>query len=293
MAKPKRATAFYSLEESCRSRVRIPSDPYFFRKEEINFLFYNNVFKFALILDFIMAKVLMNKKDKFLIKDTSKDFHTKYGFFKKNDLRKKTGKVISNTKKEFTVFDPYFIDLYKKIKRDAQIIPLKDIGLIAAETGINNNSKVVDAGSGSGALCCFLANIVKEVVTYEIREDFIEIVKKNIDYLGLKNIEIKHKSIYEGVDEKNIDLVTFDLPEPWRAVDVAKKALKVGGFLVSYSPTIPQSMDFIKKIEHNENFVHVKTSEIIEREWEIDDRKVRPRSQQIGHSGFISFARRI
>ncbi len=236
----------------------------------------------------------MNKQDKFLVKDASKDYHTKYGFFKKEDLKKKTGsKIISNTKKEFTVFDPYFIDLYRKIKRDAQIIPLKDIGLIAAETGVNNNSKVVDAGAGSGALCCFLANVVKEVTTYEIREDFIEIVKKNIDFLDLKNIKIKKKNIYEGIDEKNIDLVALDVPEPWKAIDSAKNALKVGGFLVSYSPTIPQSADFVNEINKDDNFVHVKTSEILEREWEIDGRKVRPKSQQIGHSGFISFARRI
>lgn len=236
----------------------------------------------------------MSKNDKFLVKDTSKDYHTKYGFFKKEDLKAKAGsKVISNTKKEFTVFDPYFIDLYRKIKRDAQIIPLKDIGLIVSETGINGNSKVVDAGSGSGALCCFLANIAKEVVTYEIREDFIEIVKKNIDYLGLKNVKIKNKNIYEGVNEKNIDLIVLDLPEPWKAIGSAKKALKAGGFLVSYSPTIPQSADFVNEINNDKDFVHVKTSEIIERNWEIDGRKVRPLSQQIGHSGFISFVRRI
>lgn len=241
-----------------------------------------------------MAKVLINKYDKFLIKDLNKDFHTKYGFFKKEDLKKKTGsKLVSNTKKEFTVFDPYFIDLYKKIKRDAQIIPLKDIGLIVAETGINSSSEVIDAGSGSGALCCFLANIVKEVTTYEIREDFIKIVKHNIDFLSLKNVKIKNKDIYEGIDEKNIDLVVLDLPEPWKAIESAKKALKIGGFLVSYSPSVPQTADFVNEINKNESFVHVKTSEIIEREWEINGRKVRPRSQQIGHSGFISFARRI
>ncbi len=237
-----------------------------------------------------MTKVLINKQDKFLIKDLSKDFHTKHGFFKKEDLKKT--KVISNTKKEFIVFDTYFIDLYRKIKRSAQIIPLKDIGLVIAETGINNKSKVVDAGAGSGALACFLANIVKEVTTYEIRDDFIEIVKYNIKFLQLKNIKIKNKNIYDGIDEKNIDLVLLDLPEPWRAIESAKKALKVGGFLVSYSPTIPQSQDFVNEINKDENFVHVKTSEIIEREWEIDGRKIRP-SQRIGHSGFISFVRRI
>jgi len=234
----------------------------------------------------------MNKNDKFLVKDTNNDYHTKHGYFKKQDL-KKGPKIKSNTKKEFTIFDPYFIDLYRKIKRDAQIIPLKDIGLIVSETGINKNSKIVDAGSGSGALCCFLANIAKEVTTYEIREDFIEIVKKNIIFLGLKNIKIKNKNVYDGISEKNIDLIVLDVPEPWKAINAAKKALKTGGFLVSYSPTIPQTQDFINQINNNKNFVHLKTSEIIEREWEVDGRRVRPKSQQIGHSGFISFVRKI
>ena len=73
----------------------------------------------------------------------------------------------------------------------------------------------------------------------------------------------------------------------------AKKALKAGGFLVSYSPTIPQTADFVNKINSDKNFVHVKTSEVIERNWEIDERKVRPKSQQIGHSGFVSFVRKV
>ena len=186
-----------------------------------------------------------------------------------------------------------FIDLYRKIKRDAQIIPLKDIGLVVAETGINGKSKVVDAGSGSGAVACFLANIVKDVTTYEIREDFIEIVKNNIKFLNLKNIKIRNKNIYDGISEKNVDLVVLDLPEPWKALESAEKALKVGGFLVSYSPTITQVSDFVNALRDNNNFAYLKTSEIIERDWEVDGRKVRPRSQAIGHSGFLSFARRI
>ena len=241
-----------------------------------------------------MAKVLMNKLGKrFLVKDISKDMHTQFGYFKKEDLKAKNGRIKTNTGKEFAIFDAYFIDLHKKIKRDAQIIPLKDIGLIVSETGVNKKSKVVDAGSGSGALACFLANIAKEVTTYEIREDFIEIVKNNIKFLNLKNVKIKNKNIYDGIDEKNVDLVTLDLPEPWKALESAEKSLKAGGFLVSYSPTIPQVMDFVNYVRKNENFAYLKTSEIIEREWEVEERKVRPRSQAIGHSGFLSFVRKI
>ena len=165
-----------------------------------------------------IKKVLITKQGKkFYVKDLTKDFHNQYGFIKKRDLKKKDGSVLkTNTKKELSIFSPSFIDLYRKIKRDAQIIPLKDIGLIIAETGINKNSKIVDAGSGSGALACFLAHLCKEMITYEIREDFINIVKKNIELLNLKNLKIKNRDIYDGISEKDVDLIVLDLPEPWK-----------------------------------------------------------------------------
>jgi len=232
---------------------------------------------------------------KFYVRDMDKDMHTQYGYIPSADLKKaKDGaKLVSNTGKEFGIFTPFFIDMYERIKRSAQIIPLKDLGSIITVTGISKNSKIVDAGAGSGALCCFLASIAKEVVTYEIRDDFFDIVKTNIENLGLKNIKIKKQDIYLGIDEKNIDAITLDLPEPWKAVPAAAKSLKTGGFVVSYSPTIPQVMDFVNSITTDGNFVYIKTIEIIEREWDVEGRKVRPKSQAIGHSGFLTFARKI
>lgn len=240
-------------------------------------------------------KILITKKSKkFLVKDNSKDFHSQYGLVKSKDLKKKDGsKIKTNTGKELTIFSPYFIDLYLRIKRDAQIIPLKDIGLIITETGIGKNSKVLDAGSGSGALALFLSHICKSVISYEIRKDFIKIVKENIEMLGLKNIKIKNKDIYKGISDKGFDVIILDVPSPWKAIDNAAKGLKPGGFLVSYSPTIPQVMDFVKCVNKSKEFVYLKTSEIIEREWEVEERKVRPKSKGIGHSGFLSFVRRI
>jgi tRNA (adenine57-N1/adenine58-N1)-methyltransferase len=243
-----------------------------------------------------IKKILINKgSNKFYIKDLNKDFHTQFGFIRKTDLKKaKNGdKLKTNTNKEFSIFSPSFIDVYRKIKRIAQIITLKDIGIIITETGINKASKVIDAGSGSGALACFLAHLVKEVTTYEIRDDFIEIVKKNKELLNLKNLRIKNKDIYNEIDEKNIDLIVLDLPEPWNALESAKKSLKIGGFLVSYSPSITQTIDFVNKISKDNNFIHIKTIELIQREWEIEDRKVRPKTRSIGHTGFLSFIRRV
>jgi tRNA (adenine57-N1/adenine58-N1)-methyltransferase len=240
-------------------------------------------------------KILIGPEGKkFYLKDISQDFHCQFGLIKKEDLKKKDGSIVkTNTGKELTIFTSSFIDSYKRIKRGAQIITRKDAAMIIAETGINQNSKVVDSGAGSGALSCLLANICKEVTTYELREDFTKIVEKNKEFLNLKNLKIKNKNIYEGITEKNIDLITLDLPEPWLAIEPAKKALKVGGFIVNYSPTIPQVMDFVSKINKENGLIHLKTMELIQREWEVQDRKVRPKTTQTVHTGFLTFCRKI
>lgn len=240
--------------------------------------------------------VLITEQGKrFYVRDISKDLHTQFGYVKAGELKKaKAGSVLkTNIGKELLVIKPSFVDLYRKIKRSAQIIPLKDLGTIVAETGINSKSRVVDAGAGSGALACFLANIAKEVTTYDIRDDFIKIVKKNKELLGLKNLKIKKADIYKGISEKSVDLITLDVPEPWEAVETAAKALKVGGFLVSYSPCIPQVSDFVDAVKKSDKLIFLRTIEIIQREWEVDGRKLRPKSQMIGHSGFLTFVRKV
>ncbi len=235
----------------------------------------------------------MKDGKKFYVRDLSKDFHTQFGYVKSKDLKKRKGKVMTNTKNEMNIFEPSFIDVYRKLRRAPQIITLKDIGIIIAETGVNSKSKVVDAGCGSGALACFLANIVKEVVSYEIRKDFFKVAEENKKLLGLKNLKLKNKDVYKGITERNVDLITLDLPEPWKAVEHTDKALKSGGFLVSYSPTIPQVMDFVNEVSKNKNFIHVKTMEIIRREWDVRDRIVRPKTAIINHTGFLTFVRKI
>jgi tRNA (adenine57-N1/adenine58-N1)-methyltransferase len=222
------------------------------------------------------------------------DLHTQFGFVRKEAIDKaKPGDVLlTNTGKEMTLMEASFLDVYKKIKRGAQIIPLKDLGKVIAETGIDRTSLVLDAGGGSGATTCFLANIAKKVYTYEIREDFHKIVEHNIKFLGLKNVVLKRADIYEGIREKKLDLMMLDLPEPWKVLPHIA-ALNVGGFLVSYSPTIPQVSDFVEAVKLDKRLLYLKTTETIEREWEIEGRKVRPMSQAIGHSGFLVFCRRI
>jgi len=242
----------------------------------------------------IGREVTVSKPRYYYVEDLTKDYHTSEGIIAKKDLKKKDGSVVkSSMNKNFVIFTSDFTDDFRKIKRIPQIIPMKDIGVIFAETGLGKTSKVVDAGTGSGAIACLFGHMVKEVTSYDIKKEHVDIAKQNVKMLNLKNVKIKNKDIYKDVDEKDVDLVMLDLPEPWNAIRSAEKALRIGGFVVSYSPTIPQVMDFANTIRKNNNFIVTKTIEIIERKWDVYQRKVRPKSAGIGHSGFLTFVRKI
>lgn len=242
----------------------------------------------------IGREVTVSKPRYYYVEDLTRDYHTSEGIIAKKDLKKKDGSSIkSSMNKEFFIFSSDFTDDFRKIKRIPQIIPLKDIGVIIAETGIGKTSRVVDSGTGSGAIACLFGHLVKEVTSYDIKKEHVDIAKQNVKMLNLKNVKIKHRDIYRGVDEKDVDLVMLDLPEPWNAITSAEKAVRVGGFIVSYSPSVPQVMDFVNTIRKNDKFIVIKTIEIIERKWEVYQRKVRPKSSGIGHSGFLTFVRKI
>ncbi len=202
----------------------------------------------------------------------------------------KPGIVKSDIDKEFLVFDANFSDNIHEIKRGPATSHEKDIGLIITTTGIGVNSKVVDAGSGSGKLISYLARIGCEVTSYESNPEFYKISKDNIEKLGLK-VTLKNKDIYEGIEEKDLDLVTLDLLEPWKATNHAHNSLKSGAYLVAYLPTITQVMDFVKSLESK--FYLWKVSEVLEREWTVDELRVRPKNQMLGHTAFLVFARKI
>ncbi|MBN2053149.1 methyltransferase domain-containing protein [Candidatus Woesearchaeota archaeon] len=225
--------------------------------------------------------------------DEAKDFSTKHGTIRKKDLAKEPGSKVKMGSHEFIILDPVFLDHYKRIKRMAQIITLKDIGAIIAHTGINKESVVLDAGAGSGALACFLAMIAKKVISYEKDKRSLEIARSNVEDLGLKNIIINEGDIYDykKIKEKYADVFTLDVPEPEKAIKTALKVLKTGGFLTVYLPNINQVQDFVKALP--EEFLLEKTIEVIEREWTIDEKRARPATKDHGHTGFLTFARKL
>ena len=241
-----------------------------------------------------IEKIILHRKSKkiFLIKDLHDNFHTPFGTISKDDLLSSKETIKSDKGDLFTSISPSFADLYQHLQRGPQIMIQKDIGMIIAKTGVNNTSRVVDAGGGSGSLCLSLANVCKEVIVYEINPEHFDVVQKNGKMMGLQNICLKQENVYKGISETNVDLVTFDLPEPWLAIEHAEKALKTGGWLVVYLPNLLQVKEFIDSTKKTK--IHVlETIELIERKWKIEDKIMRPEFEMLGHTGFLIFCRKM
>jgi len=179
----------------------------------------------------------------------------------------------------------------KKLKRGPQVILPKDFGMIVAFTGIGKKSACIDAGSGSGWLACMLGNICKRVVSYERREEFAELARENVKRMGLKNVKVKLKDVFEGIDEKNVDLVVLDLADAERAVAHAYKALRQGGHLAAYLPHAEQVQKFVRECEAQQ-FGDIFTIECIVREMLAREHGFRPDTKGLWHTGYLSFAKK-
>ena len=176
---------------------------------------------------------------KYIARD--EEFHTNFGFIKKEDMeRGKPGDILkTHLGHEFKVLKASINDYIDLMERKCSIILPKDIGIITAFTSMGSGDRVVDAGTGAGATALHFGNMVGkegEVFSYEIREDFTEIAKRNVAGFGLQNVHIKCGDITEGINEDDVDIIFLDLPKPWDVVEHAKEALKTGGYIVNYTP---------------------------------------------------------
>jgi len=241
-----------------------------------------------------IQKILFHPKSgkKFLVKDLEEDFNTQYGIIVAKDLQSNKDSILSTKKEKFILFTPTFSDFWENLHRGPQVMIQKDIGLILSKTGINKESKVVDAGGGSGSLCLSLANTAKEVTVYEINPEHHAVIAKNLKLLGFNNLHLKQQDVYKGIEEKEVEVITLDLPEPWKVTESAEAALKEGGHLVVYLPNLPQVQQFILSTKGTKITV-IETLELIERKWKIEDKIMRPEFEMLGHTGFLTFCRKF
>jgi tRNA (adenine57-N1/adenine58-N1)-methyltransferase len=225
-------------------------------------------------------------------------FHTHAGIVAHDDLIGSCeGRTITgSTGRSFLVLRPTLSDVVLKMPRGAQVIYPKDLGAILIAADIGPGQRVLEAGVGSGALSMTALRAGATVIGYELREDFAERARANVAAtLGPDapyTVEIR--DVTQGIDERDLDRILLDMPEPHKVIAAAGEALRPGGILLAYLPTINQTALLRQALaETDAPFGMAETQEIMRRTWHVEARSVRPDHRMVGHTGFLTTARRI
>jgi tRNA (adenine57-N1/adenine58-N1)-methyltransferase len=243
--------------------------------------------------------IYLDSRRTYMIKiEAGKTFHTHKGYLKLDELiGKQYGEPFkSSLGINFVTLKPALTDYIMKSSRSTQITYPKDAALIVIFSGIGPGSRVVESGTGTGALTTALAHYVGptgRVYTYELRSEFQKNAAKNLQRSKLiDRVEMKCTDVTEQIDEKDLDAVILDLAVPWLVVPHAYNALKPSGILVSFSPTIDQVVRTTEALREN-GFVFIETVECLMRAMQIERGKTRPQTLMTGHTGYITHARKI
>jgi tRNA (adenine57-N1/adenine58-N1)-methyltransferase len=208
----------------------------------------------------------------------------------------KEGVSLSIGEKKFKILKPSIEDLYHTLERKAQIVVQKDSAMIISYASISSGDVILEIGTGSGALTMVLAYMVKptgKVITFEKREDFANIARKNIESACLeKYVDFRLCDVRDSKLDCEADSVIIDIPEPWTVVDHVYKPLKIGGYIATCLPTMNQVERITRELK-SFNFAGIKTFEVIQREIVVHDDGVRPASKMLGHTVYLTFARKI
>ncbi|MBI5197079.1 MAG: tRNA (adenine-N1)-methyltransferase [Nitrospirae bacterium] len=199
---------------------------------------------------------------------------------------------------KFWLVRPTLSEYILKMPRGAQVIYPKDIATILLWADVYPGARVLEAGLGSGALTMALLRAVGDrgqVISYEVREDFAKRAQENVEsYLGpVGNWQVRLSDIYAKIEDPDIDRLILDLPEPWQVVPHAVEALRDGGILLSYLPTIIQTTRLVETLRDRKEFIQVETFETLLRGWNIEGNSVRPDHRMVAHTAFITVARKV
>lgn len=256
-----------------------------------------------------MAKIKQNDYVLFFYDDSKKwlvkisknqSLHTHIGIIRHDDAigLEYGSRITTNKDKYVYLMEPTVYDYIMKIQHGTQIVYPKDLGYIAARTGLSSGQTVVEIGTGSGSMTSFLASIVKpkgHVYTFDVETKFMDIAKKNIEkagiakYVTMKQLDLKN---VKKMPVSDADLVVVDLGDPWSVVPQARKMLKGSGRFIAICPTMNQLEKLTLALVQNE-FSDIECTEHILRTIDAREGKTRHSFHGIGHTAYLAFARKV
>lgn len=207
------------------------------------------------------------------------------------------GKVVMTHKGHpFYILKPMLGEYTRKLKRRTQIIFPKEAGFILLYLDVFPGATVVECGTGSGSLTAILAHFVGDggrVISYDRREEFSKLAEGNCKLWKVDHrVTFKVRDISDGFDEREVDALFLDLPDPWNYLHHAASALVPGRRIGMILPTTNQVQRTLAALKE-QHYADVQVIEVMHRYWKVDPERLRPEDMMIGHTGYLIFAARV
>ena len=197
----------------------------------------------------------------------------------------------------FAVREMRLPDLFHHLDRTGAPMMPRDVGLLLGHTGISRGDRVLDAGTGTGVLAAAMGRVGAEVVSYELDPEFAENARENMEIAGVAAaVDVRSGDVTEELDDLAetdgpFDVVTLDTADASAVVERAPELLVAGGFVAVYAPFVEQTRESVEAARAA-GLSDIETFETIQREMDFDDRGSRPSTAGVGHTGYLTFARR-
>ena len=240
---------------------------------------------------------------------TAEQFHTAKGAIAHDDLIGGPGggggdidRAVSPTWR----LRPLLRDVTVKMPRGAAVVYPKDAAQILTGADIFPGARVLEAGVGSGALtlsaCCARSDRPGRLISYERREDFAEIARRNVEsFLGRRTPGLGSP----GRGSRRLPCRPIRSPRRrstascwtcWRPGTASGGRRPAGarrGVLLlrrHHHPTGPYGGD--APCPHRLHRTRRRRDDAAA-VWQAEGLAVRPQHAMIGHTGFLIFARRL
>lgn len=239
-----------------------------------------------------------------VILESGKRFHTSHGGIDHDDLIGLPEGVVVNSSKgtPYLALRPLLADFVLSMPRGAAVIYPKDAATIVAMADVYPGCTVVEAGTGSGALCCSLLRAVGDegtVISFERREDFAAVARDNVAAFFGTLPPAADLRVGEFTDAGTdlaagtADRVILDMLAPWDSAEEAARVLRPGGVLCCYVATTTQMSRIVETLRAAACWTEPESMEVLLRTWHVQGLAVRPDHRMIGHTGFLVLARRL
>ncbi|MFB6080127.1 MAG: methyltransferase domain-containing protein [Haloferacaceae archaeon] len=184
-------------------------------------------------------------------------------------------------------------DLFEHFERTGAPMMPRDVGLVIGHAGPAAGDRALDAGTGTGVLAAYLGRLGVNVTTYERDPGFAETARENLRLAGVADrVTVRTGDVRDDLDDlADFDLLTLDTGDAPAVVERAPDLLVPGGFLAVYSPFVEATRAAVEAARATD-LAAVETHETIGRRMEFEERGSRPATAGVGHTGYLTVARR-